>query len=166
MLLKQALPMSSCNYTTILLYSTVASNSKQSSLGKKLKPGNTEETKHGIFRDCFLDAPERTRNRGKSPMWLFRFSWNGPRRRNACFCFPDGNETPGFPMLLSGFVSIPPPEIGALREIIQRTSPDRSPIGAIMHIWILSGVRVQLQGYTVKVFAICLFLVHSDPSYY
>jgi hypothetical protein len=37
-------------------------------------------------------------------------------------------------MSLSGFISIPPPEIGALREIIQRTSPDRSPLGAIMHV--------------------------------
>ena len=31
-------------------------------VGKKLKHEKSEETKHGLFRDCFLGAPERTRN--------------------------------------------------------------------------------------------------------
>jgi hypothetical protein len=33
-----------------------------SRLGKKLKHEKSEETKHGLSRDCFLGAPERTRN--------------------------------------------------------------------------------------------------------
>ena len=43
---------------------------------------------------------------GKSAQRMFRFSGNGPGRRTASFCFSSGNETPGFPMFLSGFVSI------------------------------------------------------------
>ena len=37
-------------------------------VGKKLKHEKLEETKHGLFRNCFLGAPECTRNWEKSPI--------------------------------------------------------------------------------------------------
>jgi len=46
----------------------VADRFGQSGIGKKLKHENLEETKHGLFRNCFLGAPECTRNREKSPI--------------------------------------------------------------------------------------------------
>ena len=76
---------------------------------------------------------------------MFRFPWNWPGRRTACFCFSGGNETPGFPRFLSGFVSIPPLKVSAPQEIFLRISPDHGLVGAITEILIGSEVRVQLE---------------------
>ena len=84
--------------------------------------------------------------------------------RTACFCFPGGNETPGFQMFLSGFVSIPPPKAGAPQGISLRAGPDRSDLVIITKILIEIRVRVQIHGDPVKLFAICLFLVPADPT--
>ena len=64
--------------------------------------------------------------------------------RTACFCFPGGNETPGFQMFLSGFVSIPPPKAGAPQGISLRAGPDRSDLVIIAKILIEIRVRVQI----------------------
>jgi len=61
-----------------------------SEVGKKLKHEKLEETKQGLFRHCFPGAPKWTRNQENSPVWLFRFSWNGPGERTICFWFPGG----------------------------------------------------------------------------
>ena len=95
---------------------------------------------------------------------MFRFPWNWPGRRTACFCFSGGNETPGFPRFLSGFVSIPPLKVSAPQEIFLRISPDHGLVGAITEILIGSGVHVQIHGNLVQLFAICLFSVPNDPT--
>ena len=61
---------------------------------------------------------------------MFRFSWNGPRWLNDCFCFPGGNEAPWFSRFLPGFVSISPLEVGDPKGHMLKTSLDqrkRSP---------------------------------------
>jgi len=95
---------------------------------------------------------------------MFRFPWNWPGRRTECFCFSGGNETPGFPRFLSGFVSIPPLKVSAPQDIFLRISPDRGFVGAITEISIGCEVRVQIHGDPVQLFAICLFLVPADPT--
>ena len=97
-------------------------------------------------------------------MWLFRFSWNGPGWQTDWFCFAGGNETPRLPVILSGFVSIPPLKVGAPQGIVLRISPERSLVGAITEISIWSWCRVRIQGHPVRTFAICFFLVPADPT--
>jgi len=64
------------------------------SLGKWLKHENRKKRNMDYFRDCFLDAPDRTEN------WEI---WN---------------ETPGIPWSLSGFVSISPLEVGGPKWLV------------------------------------------------
>ena len=68
------------------------------------------------------------------------------------------------PVILSGFVSIPPLKVGAPQGIVLRISPERSLVGAITEVLIGSGVRVQIHGDPVQLFAICLFSVPTDPT--
>ena len=77
---------------------------------------------------------------------------------------PGGNETPGFPRFLSGFVSIPPPKAGAPLEILLGISPDHNSVGAMTKILIDFGVRVELHEVLVQPFAICLFSGPADST--
>ena len=95
---------------------------------------------------------------------MFRFSWNGPDGKIVCFCFPCGNETPGFPTFLSRFVSIPPPKVGAPLEIGLRISVDHSYVGAITEILIEIKGFVKTHWDPVQLFDICLFLMPADPT--
>jgi len=55
-------------------------------------------------------------------------------------------------------------KVSALQEIILRISPDHGLVGAITEVLIGSGVRVQIHGDPVQLFAICLFSVPTDPT--
>ena len=87
-----------------------------------------------------------------------------PPWQTACFCFPCGNKTPGFPRFLSGFVSIPPPNIGAPQEIGLKISVDHCLVGAITKILIEIRVLVKTHGDPVQLFDICLFSMPTDPN--
>ena len=88
-----------------------------------------------------------------------------PPWQTACFCFPCGNKTPGFPRFLSGFVSIPPPNIGAPQEIGLKISVDHCLVGAITEISIEIEVFVKTHGDPVQLFDICLFsTLPADPT--
>jgi len=98
------------------------------------------------FQGLFLGCTRVSKKPGKSPTWMFRFPWNWPGRRTVRFCFSGGNEAPGFPRFLSGFVSIPSLKVSAPQEIFLRISLDHGLVGAITEILIGSGVRVQIHG--------------------
>ena len=81
-----------------------------------------------------------------------------PGGRTVCFWFPGGNETPGFPTFLTGFVSSPPPKVGAPQEIGLKISVDHCSVGAITEILIEIKVLVKTHGdmgiqYNYSIFA-------------